>query len=122
MTATHMASKTPKNFHDGEKNIGQHLLKAPDSLKTMSYRKNKTLFLKTCQTYYFGFRKLTLITYVDVKEAENHISTLFYTKLYWSKPFHLKWLFNNGHQIIIKFKTVAGLSFISFKISKKSFQ
>lgn len=77
MTATHMASKTPKNFHDGEKNIGQQLHKAPNSLKTVSYWKKKTLFLKTCQTYCFGFRKLTLITYVDVKEAENHISTLF---------------------------------------------
>lgn len=47
MSATHMASKTPKNFLDGKKTIGQQLLKALDSLKTMSYWKNKTLFLKT---------------------------------------------------------------------------
>lgn len=47
MSATHMASKTPKSFLDGEKNIGQQFLKVPDSLKTMSYWKNKTLFLKT---------------------------------------------------------------------------
>lgn len=33
MSATHMASKTPKSFLDGEKNLGQQFLKTPDSLK-----------------------------------------------------------------------------------------
>lgn len=41
-----MASKSPKNFLVGEKNIGQ-LLKVPNSPQTKSYWKNKILFLKT---------------------------------------------------------------------------